>query len=76
MLSFFSHCNNCQSAVMTCDRRYVTAFRLGESQNQNRLYTNDLTFQLFLNYSVYLFAYFSVQLNSEITTLTVLMKVL
>lgn len=76
MPSFFSRCNNCQSAVTTCDQRYATAFGLGESQNQNRLYTNDLTFQLFLNYLIYLFAYFSVQLNSEITTLTFLMKVL
>ena len=76
MPSFSSRCNNCQSAVTTRDRKYVTAFTLGQSQNQIRLYTNSLAFQLFLNYLIYLFAYFSIQLNSEIKTLTFLMEVL
>ena len=48
MPSFSSRCNNCQSAVTTCDQRYVTAFTLGQSQNQICLYTNNLAFQLFL----------------------------
>ena len=71
MPSFSSRCNNCQSAVTTCDQRYVTAFTLGQSQNQICLYTNNLAFQLFLNYLIYLFAYFSIQLNSEIKTINI-----